>query len=232
MKLRFFGRGSGFADEHNSAYFVTNTNDLVIIDCPASTYHKLKHTDLQQYDKIYVLITHTHGDHSGGLGLFVQHTFFKQHKVINIVAPSRQVFDDLFLLLTRIEGCKTEWFKLVLYANVHEKWMGKSIRTIHSPQLCKKCFGYQLQIDNTNIVYTGDTSTLVPYIPCLHEGTELYVDVSVRNAVIHLELEKSLSDFILLTERGIQVYLMHLDDADTAELMIKDLPGIELVTVE
>ena len=110
MKLRFFGRGSGFADEHNSAYFVTNTNDLVIIDCPASTYHKLKHTDLQQYDKIYVLITHTHGDHSGGLGLFVQHTFFKQHKVINIVAPSRQVFDDLFLLLTRIEGCKTEWF--------------------------------------------------------------------------------------------------------------------------
>ena len=42
MKLKFLGRDSGFGDEHNSAFFTTKDNDLVIIDCPVSTFEKLK----------------------------------------------------------------------------------------------------------------------------------------------------------------------------------------------
>lgn len=232
MKLHFFGRGSGFADVHNSAYFVTRTNDLVIIDCPASTYQKLKHTNLQQYDKIYVLITHTHGDHSGGLGLLVQHSFFKQKKIINIVAPSRRVAKDLKLLLTRIEGCQTEWFNLTHSEKLHENWFCRSIQTLHSPQLKGKCFGYQLNLDSTNIIYTGDTSTLYTFIPYLHEGTEFYVDISVHDGSIHLKLEESLNALINLTSLGVNVYLMHLDDPEIAEEMISKYPNIELVTVE
>ncbi|MBQ3947253.1 MAG: MBL fold metallo-hydrolase, partial [Ruminococcus sp.] len=65
--LLFLGRGSAFADENNSAFFVED-NDLVLIDCPATSYHKVKKMNLEQYDNIYILITHTHGDHSGGVG--------------------------------------------------------------------------------------------------------------------------------------------------------------------
>ena len=42
MKLKFFGRGSGFADEHTSAYFTTENKEMVILDCPAVTFFKLK----------------------------------------------------------------------------------------------------------------------------------------------------------------------------------------------
>lgn len=232
MKLRFFGRGSGFADEHNSAYFVTRQNDLVIIDCPASTYQKLKRIDLQQYDEIYVLITHTHGDHGGGLGLLVQHSFFKKHKVINIIAPSNRVAEDITLLLTRIEGCMTTWFNLITAENVQETWFCRSIQTVHSPQLKNKCFGYQLTFDSTNIIYTGDTLTLEPFIPHLHAGTEFYVDASVHDGIIHLKLENTLSRLNSLASSGVKVYLMHLDDPETAEHMIANYPNIELVTVE
>ena len=34
--LLFLGRGSAFADEHNSAFFVED-NELVLIDCPATS---------------------------------------------------------------------------------------------------------------------------------------------------------------------------------------------------
>lgn len=232
MKLRFFGRGSGFADEHNSAYFVTNQNDLVIIDCPASTYQKLKHIDLQQYDKIYVLITHTHGDHSGGLGLLVQHSFFKQKKIINIIAPSKRVARDIKLLLTRIEGCQKDWFCLTTSKKVQEDWFCRSIKTIHSPQLKNKCFGYQLTLDSTNIIYTGDTSTLKPFLPYLQSGTEFYVDASVHDGIVHMKLEDALNSLNNIASNGVKVYLMHLDDPGAAEHLIANYHNIKLVTVE
>ena len=72
MELRFFGRGFGFSDEHTSAYFTTENQEIVIIDCPVSTYNKLKHMDLLNYEELYIFITHTHGDHIGGLGLIIQ----------------------------------------------------------------------------------------------------------------------------------------------------------------
>ena len=65
--LMFLGRGSAFADEHNSAFFVED-NELVLINCPATSYQKVKKMNWEQYDNIYILITHTHGDHSVGVG--------------------------------------------------------------------------------------------------------------------------------------------------------------------
>ena len=60
--LTFFGRGSAFTDEQNSAFFEDNGN-LVLIDCPMSSFEKLNDMDLAAYSHIYVLVTHTHGDH-------------------------------------------------------------------------------------------------------------------------------------------------------------------------
>ena len=51
MYLQFLGRGSGFADDHTSAYFaidnsVTDKKDLFLLDCPSSTFVKVKNFDL------------------------------------------------------------------------------------------------------------------------------------------------------------------------------------------
>ena len=68
--LKFLGRGSAFTDEHNSAYFVEN-DELILIDCPMSAFQRLNDKNLALYDHIYVLVTHTHGDHVGGIGMLI-----------------------------------------------------------------------------------------------------------------------------------------------------------------
>ena len=234
MALKFLGRGSGFADEHTSAYFFTENKEMVIIDCPVSTFQKFKkRNDLKDYEKLYVLVTHTHGDHVGGLGLFVQYAFFTLKKPVTIVAPSIAVADNILTLLTTIEGNEPSWFELVTVTDVEEKeWFGDCILTKHSPQLENKCFGYHLTVDNTNVVYTGDTSTIVPFMPYLIEGSILYVDTSVYYGMIHLKLEEALEDFLALNRKGIKVYLMHLDDVAAAEKIVADYPDIEVVTLD
>lgn len=218
MYLNFLGRDSCFGDEHNSAYFCPTENELVIIDCPVSTFQKLrksKFINLEDYEKIYILITHTHGDHIGGLGLFVQYVHFVlEYSSITIIAPSFEVGKDIVTLL-RIEGVANDWYKIMYPDEApSKKWFVRSIPTKHSPQLEGKCFGYQLNINGANIVYTGDTSTLEPFYPYLHNAY-LYLDTSYWFGDIHLKIKDLLeadSLINLLNANPKCVYLMHLDD--------------------
>lgn len=232
MLLNFFGRDSGFGDDHTSAFFFTESNDIVVIDCPTSTFKKLRKTDLNDHEQIYVLITHTHGDHIGGLGLLVQHVFFNLHKTVTIVAPSSAVASDIRTVLT-IEGNENEWYQLITTEMLtEENWFVSCVLTEHAPQLKGKCFGYVLVISGRSIVYTGDTSTLKPFEPYFKLCNELYVDTSVHYGRIHLKLEDALADFIRLSQQGTEVFLMHLDDVEAAKNIADGFPGIEVVTVK
>jgi len=231
MPLKFLGRGSGFSDEHTSAYFSTENKEMVIIDCPVSAFQKLKHLNLSDYEKIYVLITHTHGDHVGGLGLLVQYAFFVLKKTITIVAPSIDVAVNIKALLF-LEGNEDSWYAFTTVHTLKAEWFGKAILTEHSPQLKGKCFGYQLTIDGKNIIYTGDTSTIMPFVNYLTPDSLFYVDTSVHYGMIHLNLENVLNFFIALTKKGIKVYLMHLDDVDAVEKIVADYSDINVVTLD
>jgi len=242
MYLRFLGRGSGFTDEHTSAYFVTVKRDLFLLDCPTSTFVKV--ADLYTYRNFFVIITHTHGDHVGGLGLWTQYCFFVLKKKLTILVPSEEVRKDIDTLLVTIEGCKTDWYNIFVinpeYCYSDNLYI-EPILTKHSPQLDGKSFGYQIEhylINEKNVfydqhifIYTGDTSTLDPFERFFCTCSELYVDVSVFHGEMHLKLEDVLPRLIELAKSGIKVYLMHLDDAQAAEKMIAGIPGIEIVTL-
>lgn len=229
MVLNFLGSGSGFADEHTSAWFDTEDRELVIIDCSMLNVQKLKKMDLSCYDNIYVVITHTHGDHASGLGLWAQYAYFTLGIEITIIAPSEKVKENLQYLLQEIEGCDQNWYEIYCANELHFDWMGSVIPTQHSPQLEGKCFGYRFTVDGKNVIYTGDTCTLAPFRPYLTQGCELYVDISVHYGMIHLKLDEVLAELVDFAHKGVHVYLMHLDDKLNAQEEVKHIPNIDVI---
>ena len=123
--LTFLGRGSAFTDEQNSAYFIDG-NNLVLIDCPMSSFEKLNNReisnsdiDLSAFDHVYVLVTHTHGDHISGIGMLIDLLHFVLRTPITVIAPSKEVETDLHLYFLRIEGCNEGPCDEVIYIAFH-----------------------------------------------------------------------------------------------------------------
>ncbi len=211
--LKFFGRGSAFADEHNAAFFYHN-NDLVLIDCPTCAFQKVKKMKLKEMVSIYILITHTHGDHSGAVGTMLQYAWFVLHNPVTIVAPSETVKDDLLTLLMRIEGCEPDWFKIITADELHKEWFINAIPTTHAKTLNGKCFGYHLRVGGNDVIYTGDTATLEPYLPLLHKGAFLYTEMACFKSEVHLYIGDILPFLIDLSYKGVKIFLMHLDNEE------------------
>ena len=109
--LTFLGRGSAFTDEQNSSFFVEN-GDLVLIDCPMSSFEKLNDMNMTLFNHVYVLVTHTHGDHISGIGMLIDLLQFSVKTPITVVAPSKEVENELRYLLSNLEGCGDSWYTL------------------------------------------------------------------------------------------------------------------------
>ena len=228
--LRFLGRGSAFADEHNCAYF-TAGDDLVLLDCPMSAFTKLKQKDLKAYENIYVLITHTHGDHIGGVAMLIDYVHFVFHSKVTVAAPSEQVKNDLKYWLSNLEGCGDDWYDMILASDIKKDWMGEAIPTTHAAQLAGKCFGYRLILDGNPVIYTGDSNTLAPYEKYLVPGVYLYTEVSAYKTEVHLYCEDIKEKVRHFVEQGIHVYLMHMDD-ETVIRIIMEGTGAEFAPLE
>ena len=122
--------------------------------------------------------------------------------------------EDLLTYLLRMEGCEPEWFRIMTADDLHAEWLVSAVPTSHVRTLDGKCFGYHLYIDGHDTIYTGDTATLEPYIPLLHDGAYLYSEISIHKSDAHLYMENVLPVLLDLAGKGIKVYLMHLDNEE------------------
>jgi len=219
--LTFFGRGSAFTDEQNSAFFENNGN-LILIDCPMSSFEKLNDMDLGSYDHIYLLVTHTHGDHVSGIGMLIDLVYFSVKTPVTIVAPSKIVEDDIRYYLKNLEGCGDDWYELTNASVFKMDWFVCAIPTTHTEQLARKCFGYCLTIDGKRVVYTGDTNTIDPYESYIEDGCYAYIEMSAFNSPVHLNCVKMHDKICEYTKRGVHVYLMHMDNEKVIGEVMKD----------
>lgn len=240
LYLRFLGRDADCCSRETSAYFVTEGADFFLIDCPFSTFLKAKNFDLSACGNFFVIITHTHIDNIGGLGLLAQYCFSILHKRLNILVPSEEIKNDIKSILS-IGGLYSDWYNLsvidpnIFYGN--NNVCIEPILTKHSPMLDGKCFGYYIEITSIDenqffdqsFVYTGDTSIFQPFEECLGFSLEAYVDVSVFFNKEHLHLQEMLPRLTELAKDGTKVYLMNLDNVKAAEKIVENIPNIEVV---
>jgi len=211
--LRFLGRGSAFSAENNSAFFIKD-NELVLIDCSMSSFNKIKAMNLTGIKEIFVLVTHTHSDHIGGIAMLIDYEYFIGHIPVTVVAPSVQLKEDISFYLSHLDGCEKSWFSLITVNELNRDWFKEAILTSHAPQLEGRCFGYNLFLEGKNIVYTGDTNTLSPFLPYLTDGSILYQEASAHRSLVHMYIEDLLPELYELLSRDIKIYLMHLDNED------------------
>ncbi len=227
MILNFFGRGAAFTDEHNSAFF-TDGNDLVLIDHSLPAFNRLRRMGVGNAGHIYVIVTHTHSDHIGGIPLLIHYAHYIWHIPVTIAAASEEVRGQLGFCLDKVEGCEKSAYEIVPADTL--KWVQNVIPTAHTAGLAGRCFGYRLNVGGRYAVYTGDTKTLAPFLPYLADGTEFYCEAAAFDSGVHIYINDALPALKDIAARGTKVYLMHLDDE---EKILKAIAGtdISLVTV-
>lgn len=199
--LTFLGRDSGFGKNNNSAYLEFN-NDLYIIDCGFTVFNILKTKfNFNKYNSINIIITHLHNDHAGSLSQLILYLWFVYNKKATIVSHCSDIKEYL-----KITGTPSEAY--ILKKSLKNL---QFIKTEHVPYL--DAYGFKLAINENNIIYTGDTNTLKPFIPYFNNANEIYIDVSKFGGA-HLKIDSIYHDLKKLKEKGIHIYLMHLDDIE------------------
>ena len=171
---------------------------------------------LDKISGIDVIITHMHGDHVGSLSQLALYSYFVLKTPINIITDCSEF--DIFLLITGVARyCQAPGFPEERYTRNND--FVTFILTDHVGDELD-CYGFSTKINGTHIVYTGDTKTLDPFIRYLDKGSQLFTDASTVGGV-HLKLEDNLTLLNELTQKGVDVYLMHLDNEFKIREMIK-----------
>lgn len=197
--IKFLGKDSGFGDNNNSGYLELG-NKFVLIDCGFAVFNNIKKKfDFSKYDEIYVVITHLHNDHAGSLSQFILYCWFILHKKVKVVTKCVKMKEFLDISGTVEEG----------YEIIDDAFGIEFIKTEHVAQL--DSYGFKITVNGRNLVYTGDTCVLEPYMPYMDECNEFYVDTSKFGGV-HLKFEDIMDKLKEIKANGTDIYLMHIDD--------------------
>jgi ribonuclease BN (tRNA processing enzyme) len=221
MQLRFVGCGDAFGSggRNNTCFHVTGERINFLIDCGASSLPALKRQGVARDDIDFVLITHFHGDHFGGLPfLLLDAQFTRRTRPLTIAGPEgigarlSTVMEALFEnssktkqrfdlnIVTLAPGTATRFGEVNVtpFPVVHGESGGPFL-------------GYRIEAEGRIIAYTGDTEWTEALIP-LGFAADLFIaeastfDRPVKNHLSLKALEARLADIkpkrLILTHMG------------------------------
>lgn len=226
LDLKFLGIGSAFQTHlyNNTAFFIEGET-LFLLDCGETAFEQLKRQSFfENIEEIYVLFTHTHSDHIGGLGELVEHCEKKLNNKLNIVVPNKQansLYTDINDLLTifSLSSDKCNFMLPEELENKHESFQKvEFLPTNRAPmELGDKCYSLFFNTAEGPILYTSDSND-TKYIKALvdtNSYSKIFADVTLTIPQVHLDL--NLLNEIVPENQKEKVYCMHFDSPKCLE---------------
>lgn len=184
IHIQFLGCGDAFGSggRSNTCFYVSAPSTKFLIDCGASSLVALKKYGIPVGDIDFVIITHFHGDHYGGLPFLVleEGLVNKRTRPLTLIGPPglKEKLEAVTELL--YPGLFEKANSLEL--NYHEYEPGQdielqtasisSVPVVHSKPSIPH--GIRISLDGKVISYSGDTSWTDNLLE-LSEGSDLFV---------------------------------------------------------
>lgn len=212
--LKFFGCGAAFCPSlgNTNAWFVKGST-LWLLDCGESTFEKaVRLVHPEQYEKIYVLLTHMHADHCGSLASLCSYMFFKFDKRVRIVHPSENI-----VAMLALQGIGRDNYEYFPELPAWESIRCSFLPVKHADDMA--AFACLLSDEDETIYYSGDAAELLDAVReafLAGKISRIYHDTASHLSTFHCWYQL-LADAIP-PERRKDVHCMHLD-GDYAALL-------------
>lgn len=222
MNLNFIGIGGAFFPQVgcNCAYIKEN-NKILFIDFGMDVFAKvIKHNLLENIEEIYVILTHMHGDHIGGLFTFIDYCYFNKKIVVNILNNS-STFTNKLVKLLKITGLEENRFRFVESWELGFEFNVKLEKTTHTSLL--ECYSIIFEEPCGKVFYTSDSNDVENVISKINDNSfvKIYCEVG-HNSPVHIEYNE------LLKLNKNKLILMHIQSLDIMDRAIAD--GFEIPT--
>ena len=174
-----FGSGGGL----NTCFHVAASNTNFLIDCGATSLPALKRLDIDRNAIEFILITHFHADHFGGIPPFILDAQFFSRRTSRLTIAGPFGLRDWFLraMETAFEGsasAKRNYDVSLLELQPGRQADIQQVRV--TPQLVRHgrpegpFFGFRIECDGRVIGYTGDTEWANSLI-AIGRGADLFI---------------------------------------------------------
>ncbi|MDA1004623.1 MAG: ribonuclease Z [Chloroflexi bacterium] len=178
-RIRLDCLGSGFAFSSGRYWNGWLLNGRVLLDCPPQALPHLYRLGRSPADIDLVLLSHEHGDHIGGVDLFLLdavHRHGERDRPWAIAGPTgifervRTVVGDHSHRVLR-DDPRFAWIEDD--GGARFEWAGVVVETVRM-QHAVPDNGYRIHIDGAVVAYTGDTAP-GPHIAELAEGADVLI---------------------------------------------------------
>jgi ribonuclease BN (tRNA processing enzyme)/isopentenyl phosphate kinase len=178
LSITFLGKGDAFSSGgfKSSGSLIDLPTKTILLDCGPHTLQALKAFGRETIEIDWILITHFHGDHFGGIPFILLESVFQHYrtKPLTIIGPPgiKSKVDELFSVLYSNEASKPLSFPCIYHEIIPDKSYEENTISIdaysvnHSPE----AQGYRIEFKSKVIAYTGDTGWTENLIPLIKDA--------------------------------------------------------------
>jgi len=225
-RVRFVGSGDSFGDggRFQTCILVDGVGYRFLVDCGATSLVALKRAGIDPGTIDAVLLTHFHGDHSGGVPyLILDGQFTKRERPLVVAGPPGVRYRMTAVFEAALPtSSRTEQRFGVTYVELGEKatrigpLQVVALPVAHLAETVPH--GIRVRVDERIVAYTGDTDWCAA-LPRLAEGADLFIAEAysfekhipqhLSHATLLAHREELRAKRIVLTHAGAETLARH-----------------------